>query len=83
MSIHKDDVIVKAFTAAVALAVSLGLAGCAEQSSPNPAASSSMENSYSYPSTWASPLSKYSNHTGPYDNTGNGPGESGLEGGGG
>jgi hypothetical protein len=82
MSAHKDDVVVKTFTAAVALAVSLGLAGCAEEPSPSPAGSST-ENSYSYPSTWASPLLKYSNHSGAYDNTGNGPGETGLEGGGG
>jgi hypothetical protein len=31
--------------------------------------------------TWGSPRSTY--HSGPYDNTGNGPGQTGLEGGGG
>jgi hypothetical protein len=78
---------------AVGLAAAFGLAGCADtppsaatspSASASPATPAPTANTFAYPST-SSPLfpSKFGYHTGPYDNTGNGPGETGLEGGGG
>ena len=73
----------KRLTAGAALLVAVGLAGCGDLPTSGAATSLPTETSYSYPSTSISPILKYSNHLGPYDNTGNGPGETGLEGGGG
>jgi hypothetical protein len=78
---------------AVGLAAAFGLAGCADAppSAPSPSAAAASPatpvptaNSFAYPSTSSLMFpSKYGYHSGPYDNTGNGPGETGLEGGGG
>jgi hypothetical protein len=73
----------KRLTAGVALMAVVGLAGCADLPTSSSATSSPTETSYSYPSSSISPILKYSNHLGPYDNTSNTPGETGLEGGGG
>jgi hypothetical protein len=73
--------------ALIALGVAIGLAGCADvppQGSSTPsAASGPMQDSYAYPSSFGDSFGRYGYHPMPYDNTGNGPGETGLEGGGG
>ena len=73
-------------TALIALGVALGLTGCAVSPPPSAtpsAASGPMQNSYAYPSSFGNSFGRYGYHPLPYDNTGNGPGGSGLEGGGG
>jgi hypothetical protein len=75
------------FTALIALGISMGLAGCADTSPPPQAtatgASGPMQNSYAYPSSSGNSFGRYGYHPLPYDNTGNGPGETGMMGGGG
>jgi hypothetical protein len=70
-----------------ALTIALCLAGCADVSTSgtpaSPAGSVSSGDSYSYPSSSGRSFGKYGYHPLPYDNTGNGPGETGMEGGGG
>jgi hypothetical protein len=58
----------------IGFGITLGMAGCS-----NPSMSVSPQMS---PATlqW---FADHGYHTGPYDNTGNGPGETGMEGGGG
>ena len=73
----------RVITGCAALAVALALAGCANEPIAGSTAASAAEGSSSYSSTSTVPLLKYGYHSGPYDNTGNGPGETGMEGGGG
>jgi hypothetical protein len=74
-------------TALIALGIAIGLTGCADVSPPPSStpsvASGPMQNSYAYPSSVGNSFGLYGYHPLPYDNTGNGPGETGLEGGGG
>ena len=67
-----------------AVAIAIGLAGCADVT-PGfaPASASASGGSYAFPSVTNGSLLKSGNHLGPYDNTGNTPGWTGLEGGGG
>jgi hypothetical protein len=80
---------VRGWRCAAAMAIALGVAGCADvppSASPTSASATPVPsaNAYSYPTTSSTLFGiKYGYHTGPYDNTGNGPGETGLEGGGG
>ena len=54
--------------------IALSLAGCAGMTTAGSASPSPSELSW---------FAQHGYHTGPYDNTGNGPGETGMEGGGG
>jgi hypothetical protein len=75
------------FAAIIALGAAIGLTGCADMATPAlptaSAASGPMANTYAYPSSFGDGFGRYGYHPLPYDNTGNGPGEIGLEGGGG
>ena len=77
----------KRFTFLIALGLAIGLSGCADMSPPGSSmpsvATGSMPNSYAYPSSFGNSFSQYGYHPLPYDNTGNGPSETGMEGGGG
>jgi hypothetical protein len=57
-----------------AACVALGLAGCSSPSTPGAPQLSPSDQQW---------FADHGYHTGPFDNTGNGPGETGLEGGGG
>jgi hypothetical protein len=74
-------------TPLIALGVAIGLTGCAnvspQPSATPPVASGPIQNSYAYPSSFGNSFGRYGYHPLPYDNTGNGPGETGMEGGGG
>jgi hypothetical protein len=75
------------FTVLIALGAAIGLTACADISPSPPAtatgASGPMQNSYAYPSSFGNSFGRYGYHPLPYDNTGYGPGETGLQGGGG
>jgi hypothetical protein len=75
------------FSVLTALAIGLGLAGCADVSTPGSSVASakpaSSGDAYAYPSSSVRPFGGNGYHPMPYDNTGNGPGETGMEGGGG
>ncbi len=73
------------FAALTVLGVAMGLAGCADIAAPQsgPPPSGPMTSSYAYPVDTGEGFGRYGYHSGPYDDTGNGPGETGMEGGGG
>jgi hypothetical protein len=71
------------FTVLIALGIATALTGCADMSPPptSTTASGSMQNAYAYPSSFSGTFGRYGYHPLPYDNTGNGPGET-FQGGG-
>jgi hypothetical protein len=77
----------KRLTALITLGFATALAGCADISTPlspgAPVPSGPMPSSDAYPSSFSQGFGLYGYHSEPYDNTGNNPGEYGLEGGGG
>ncbi len=74
----------KTLTMWIVLGIAFGLTGCSDPSSSASSPTSGlMRDSYASRSSIGTGLGRYGYHPLPYDNTGNGPGETGMEGGGG